>query len=138
MLGRDLPRVAGLRLIAKLEVRDVDAQLSFRALAQPKRKRWALAMHDHRGRNDCEPHQKQKRCPRALSGDALRGLAAKLQTSPATLAIAFTLLHPLAGGTLIGATRPTQIDAAIGAVALAGRLSADDVAALRRVADQTA
>jgi aryl-alcohol dehydrogenase-like predicted oxidoreductase len=35
---------------------------------------------------------------------------------------------------LIGATRPAQIDAAIDAVDLAGRLTADDVAELRELA----
>jgi aryl-alcohol dehydrogenase-like predicted oxidoreductase len=57
-----------------------------------------------------------------------------MQTSPATLAIAFTLLHPRTAATLIGATAPGQIDAALEAVPLAERLSADDVAQLRALA----
>ncbi|HEY3727275.1 MAG TPA: aldo/keto reductase [Solirubrobacteraceae bacterium] len=69
---------------------------------------------------------------RALEiGTALREPAERLQTSPATLAIAFTLVHPRTACTLIGATRPAQIDAAIEAVALAERLTASDLAELR-------
>jgi hypothetical protein len=67
-------------------------------------------------------------------GAALRGPAAALGTTPATLAIAFTLLHPRTAATLIGATAPAQIDAALDAVELAGRLTPDDVAKLRRLA----
>jgi aryl-alcohol dehydrogenase-like predicted oxidoreductase len=67
-------------------------------------------------------------------GAALRGPAAALGTTPATLAIAFTLLHPRTAATLIGATAPAQIDAALDAVALAERLTPDDVAELRRLA----
>jgi aryl-alcohol dehydrogenase-like predicted oxidoreductase len=67
-------------------------------------------------------------------GAALREPAARLQTTPATLAIAFTLLHPRTASTLIGATTPGQIDAALEAIALAARLSSDDVAELRALA----
>jgi aryl-alcohol dehydrogenase-like predicted oxidoreductase len=67
-------------------------------------------------------------------GAALRDPARRLQTSPATLAIAFTLLHPRAASTLIGATAPSQIDAALDAVSLAARLTADDIAELRELA----
>jgi aryl-alcohol dehydrogenase-like predicted oxidoreductase len=68
-------------------------------------------------------------------GAALRGPAAALGTTPATLAIAFTLVHPRTAATLIGATTPAQIDAAIDAVPLAERLTPGDVAALRSLAD---
>jgi aryl-alcohol dehydrogenase-like predicted oxidoreductase len=47
------------------------------------------------------------------------------------VAIAFTLRHPRTAATLIGATRPEQIDDAIAAVELAGRLSDDDLSRLR-------
>jgi aryl-alcohol dehydrogenase-like predicted oxidoreductase len=67
-------------------------------------------------------------------GAGLRRPAAALGTSPATLAIAFTLLHPRTAATLIGATSPAQIDAAIDAVGLAERLTSDDVAELRSLA----
>jgi aryl-alcohol dehydrogenase-like predicted oxidoreductase len=67
-------------------------------------------------------------------GAALRRPAAALHTGPATLAIAFTLLHPRTAATLIGATAPAQIDAAIDAVQLAERLGPDDVAQLRELA----
>jgi aryl-alcohol dehydrogenase-like predicted oxidoreductase len=68
-------------------------------------------------------------------GAALRRPAAALGTTPATLAIAFTLLHPQTAATLIGATTPAQIDAAIDAVQLARRLTPGDVAELRSLAD---
>jgi L-glyceraldehyde 3-phosphate reductase len=69
---------------------------------------------------------------RALAlGAALRAPAARLGTTPATLAIAFTLRHPRTASTLIGATAPAQIDAALAAVELAERLTDDDVAELR-------
>jgi aryl-alcohol dehydrogenase-like predicted oxidoreductase len=70
-------------------------------------------------------------------GAALRAPAARLQTTPATLAIAFTLRHPRTASTLIGATAPAQIDAALAAIALAARLTDDDVAELRALAAQT-
>jgi aryl-alcohol dehydrogenase-like predicted oxidoreductase len=69
-------------------------------------------------------------------GAALREPAARLDTTPATLAIAFTLRHPRAATTLVGATAPAQIDAALAAVALAERLSDEDVAQLRALAAQ--
>jgi L-glyceraldehyde 3-phosphate reductase len=72
---------------------------------------------------------------RALAlGAALRAPAERLGASPATLAIAFTLRHPRTATTLIGATRPEQIDAALAAVALACRLSDDEIAQLRDLA----
>jgi L-glyceraldehyde 3-phosphate reductase len=71
-------------------------------------------------------------------GAALREPAARLDTTPATLAIAFTLLHPRTASTLIGATAPAQIDAALAAVALGQRLSDGDVAELRALAARSA
>ncbi len=72
---------------------------------------------------------------RALElGAALDEPARRLQTTPATLSIAFTLLHHRTAATLIGATAPEQIDVAIDAVALAQRLTAEDVAELRKLA----
>jgi L-glyceraldehyde 3-phosphate reductase len=67
-------------------------------------------------------------------GAALREPARRLDTTPATLAIAFTLRHPRTASTLIGATVPSQIDAALAAVALAERLTDEDVAELRALA----
>lgn len=68
-------------------------------------------------------------------GAGLRGPAQRLQTTPASLAIAFTLRHPRTASTLIGATAPRQIDAALAAVALADRLGSEEMAALRALAD---
>ena len=67
-------------------------------------------------------------------GAALREPARRLDTTPATLAVAFTLLHPRTASTLIGATAPAQIDAALDAVSLAERLTAADVDQLRELA----
>jgi L-glyceraldehyde 3-phosphate reductase len=64
-------------------------------------------------------------------GAALREPAHRLGTTPATLAVAFTLRHPRAATTLIGATRPQQIDAALAAVDLAERLTDADLSELR-------
>jgi aryl-alcohol dehydrogenase-like predicted oxidoreductase len=69
-------------------------------------------------------------------GAALREPARRLQTSPAALAIAYTLLHPRTAATLIGATTPKHIDVALEAVSLAERLTAADVAELRALADR--
>jgi aryl-alcohol dehydrogenase-like predicted oxidoreductase len=77
-----------------------------------------------------------RRAPELALGAALREPAARLDTTPATLAIAFTLLHPRTASTLVGATAPAQIDAALAAVALSERLSAEDVAELRRLAER--
>jgi aryl-alcohol dehydrogenase-like predicted oxidoreductase len=68
-------------------------------------------------------------------GAALREPARRLETTPATLAIAFTLRHPRTATTLVGATKPEQIDAAFDAVELAGRLDREDLAELRQLAE---
>jgi L-glyceraldehyde 3-phosphate reductase len=67
-------------------------------------------------------------------GAALRGPARRLGVSAATLAIAFTLRHPRTAATLIGATRPEQIDEALAAVALAGQMSETNARQLRDLA----
>jgi L-glyceraldehyde 3-phosphate reductase len=67
-------------------------------------------------------------------GAALREPARRLGTIPATLAVAFTLRHPRAASTLIGATRADQIDAALAAVELAERLTDGDLGELRGLA----
>jgi L-glyceraldehyde 3-phosphate reductase len=87
------------------------------------------------GRLSSEPDSPRRRRELEL-GTALREPARRLQTSPATLAIAFTLQHPRTAATLIGATASDQIDAALDAVALAERLSAEDVAQLRELAQR--
>jgi aryl-alcohol dehydrogenase-like predicted oxidoreductase len=67
-------------------------------------------------------------------GAALRAPAQRLGVSPATLAIAFTLRHPRTAATLIGATRPEQIDDALAAVKLAGQMSEGNARQLRELA----
>jgi L-glyceraldehyde 3-phosphate reductase len=68
-------------------------------------------------------------------GAALREPARRLGATPATLAIAFTLRHPRTASTLIGATAPAQIDAALAALTLADRLTPEDEAELRALAE---
>jgi aryl-alcohol dehydrogenase-like predicted oxidoreductase len=82
------------------------------------------------GRLSSELDVPRNRAPLAI-GAALGPLAQRLEVVPATLAIAFTLLHPRTASTLIGATRPAHIDEAIEAIELASRLSDDDIAELR-------
>lgn len=64
---------------------------------------------------------------------ALAGLAERHRTTPAALAIAFTLAHPRTASTLFGARRPAQLDADVAAVGLLDRLSAEDLAELRTI-----
>jgi L-glyceraldehyde 3-phosphate reductase len=78
------------------------------------------------------------RRPGLVLGEALREPARRLQTTPASLAVAFTLTHPRTASTLLGATATEQIDAAIDAVTLADRLTGDDVAELRTLAQAAA
>ena len=85
------------------------------------------------GRLSAERADPRRRRDLAL-GAALREPARRLDTTPATLAVAFTLLHPRTASTLIGATAPAQIDAALDAVSLAERLTAADVDQLRELA----
>ena len=69
---------------------------------------------------------------RALAAAAaLAELAREWGTSPATLAIAFVLEHPLLASALVGATSPAQLDQTLAAVALHAELSAADRARLR-------
>jgi L-glyceraldehyde 3-phosphate reductase len=68
-------------------------------------------------------------------GAELVPLAEGLNTTPATLAVAFTLGHPRTASTLVGATAPRQLDEAIAAVALAQRLTDRDLDALRALAE---
>jgi aryl-alcohol dehydrogenase-like predicted oxidoreductase len=79
-----------------------------------------------------------ERWRRALElGAALAEPAGRLGTTPAALAVAFTLRHPRTAATLIGATTPEQIDAAVAAVALADRLTVADIQDLRALAGAT-
>lgn len=87
----------------------------------------------HTGRLTGEPDSPARRHAFAV-GAALRAPAQRLGVSPATLAIAFTLRHPRTAATLIGATRPEQIDDALAAVELAGQMSETNARQLRDLA----
>jgi aryl-alcohol dehydrogenase-like predicted oxidoreductase len=67
------------------------------------------------------------------AASALATLAREWGTSPATLAIAFTLEYPLLASTLVGATSAAQLEQTLAAVALHAQLSAADRARLRAV-----
>jgi len=82
------------------------------------------------GRLTGEPDSAARRRAFEL-GAALRAPARRLGVSAATLAIAFTLRHPRTAATLIGATRPEQIDDALAAVELAGQMSETNARQLR-------
>ena len=62
---------------------------------------------------------------------ALGPIAQRAETTPAALAIAFTLAHPRTATTLVGATSPAQLDELLDAVQLASRLTAADLDELR-------
>jgi aryl-alcohol dehydrogenase-like predicted oxidoreductase len=67
------------------------------------------------------------------AAEDLAALAARLQTTPAALALAFPLGNPAVTSVLFGATSPEQLEANCAAVTLAGRLAPEDVAELRRI-----
>jgi aryl-alcohol dehydrogenase-like predicted oxidoreductase len=61
--------------------------------------------------------------PAVAAGRDLAALARQIGVAPASLAMAFALLDPLVTTVLFGATRPEQIRANLGALALAERLT---------------
>jgi aryl-alcohol dehydrogenase-like predicted oxidoreductase len=64
-------------------------------------------------------------------------LADELGQAPATLAVAFAAAHPLTASTLVGATRPEQLEESAAGVALATRLDDGALARLRAVGPQS-
>ncbi len=58
---------------------------------------------------------------------AFAALAAELETTPAQLAVAFTLTHPATATTLFGASRLEQLTSNLDAVALVDRVGADTI-----------
>jgi aryl-alcohol dehydrogenase-like predicted oxidoreductase len=60
------------------------------------------------------------------AGRELAALARDIGTDPASLAMAFALLDPSVTTVLFGATRPEQVSANLGALALAERLTPDE------------
>lgn len=65
--------------------------------------------------------------------EPLRELALDLGTTPAALAIAFSLANPYVASVLFGATRPEQILENVTAAAVLARIGDADLAALRRL-----
>jgi len=71
---------------------------------------------------------------RALEvGDGLLALAHEWETTPAALAVAFALDHPLLACVLVGASAPSQLDELAGAFELHARLGPDERARLAAV-----
>jgi aryl-alcohol dehydrogenase-like predicted oxidoreductase len=69
----------------------------------------------------------------AAAGRQLAQLARELDTTPAALAIAFTLANPAVGSVLFGSTRPEQVRENTAALGVASRLDAEHLARLRSV-----
>jgi aryl-alcohol dehydrogenase-like predicted oxidoreductase len=69
----------------------------------------------------------------AAAGRQLAQLARELDTTPAALAIAFTLENPAVGSVLFGATRPEQVRENAAALGVASRLDVEQRARLRSV-----
>ena len=60
------------------------------------------------------------------AGRELAALALQIGADPASLAMAFALLDPSVTTVLFGATRPEQVVANLGALAVADRLTPDE------------
>ncbi len=71
--------------------------------------------------------------PAAAAARELASLAARLDTTPAALALAFPFTHPAFASVLFGATSPEQVRANCAAASLLDRLGPDDLAELRRI-----
>jgi aryl-alcohol dehydrogenase-like predicted oxidoreductase len=69
----------------------------------------------------------------AAAGRELAALAADLGRDPAQLAMAFALVNPSVSVLLFGATKPEQVAANVGAVALADSLTPAEIERLRAV-----
>ena len=67
------------------------------------------------------------------AGRDLAALAAELGRDPAQLAMAFVLLNKSVTALLFGATKPEQVHANVGAVAVAVDLTADEVERLAAI-----
>jgi aryl-alcohol dehydrogenase-like predicted oxidoreductase len=71
--------------------------------------------------------------PAVAAAEDLAALAARLDTTPAALALAFPFTNPAVASVLFGATSADQVRANCAAVSLLARLSPDEAAGLRRV-----
>ena len=71
--------------------------------------------------------------PAVGAADELAGLAARLGTTAAALALAFPLTNPAVTSVLFGATSAGQLQANCAAVSLRDSLNQDDLAHLRRI-----
>jgi aryl-alcohol dehydrogenase-like predicted oxidoreductase len=69
----------------------------------------------------------------AAAAADLAALADRVRATPAALALAFPLTNPAVTSVLFGATSPQQLRANCAAAGLAGRLTPEDLAQLRRI-----
>jgi aryl-alcohol dehydrogenase-like predicted oxidoreductase len=69
----------------------------------------------------------------AAAARQLAELARELDTTPAALAIAFTLANPRVASVLFGSTTPEQVRQNADALAVAARLGEEELARLRSV-----
>jgi aryl-alcohol dehydrogenase-like predicted oxidoreductase len=67
-------------------------------------------------------------------GPSVRSLAERFETTPAALAIAFTLAHPLTASVLFGVSSVAQLEANLAATELLDRLSPAEIEELRGLA----
>jgi aryl-alcohol dehydrogenase-like predicted oxidoreductase len=74
--------------------------------------------------------------PALAAAQELAGLAGRLDTAAAALALAFPLANPDVTSVLFGATSPEQLHANSAAATLLDRLSEDDIADLKRIGQQ--
>jgi len=76
--------------------------------------------------------------PAAAAAGELASLAARLNTTAATLALAFPLTNPIVTSVLFGATSGEQVRANCAAIGLLDRLGRDELAELRRIGQPAA
>jgi aryl-alcohol dehydrogenase-like predicted oxidoreductase len=71
--------------------------------------------------------------PAVAAADQLAGMAARLDTTAAALALAFPFTNPVVTSVLFGATSARQLRANCAAIDLSDRLRPEDIAELLRV-----
>ncbi|HMK13007.1 MAG TPA: aldo/keto reductase, partial [Acidimicrobiales bacterium] len=121
-------------LVRRSPVEDDDTRAALAACGAPVVASYVLAGGVLSGKYDADPNA--GRAAGALdqpmyasAADAARrlgALAARLDTAPATLAIAFALANPEVATVLFGATRPAQIEQNVAALELEARLDDAD------------
>ncbi|MDQ1481157.1 MAG: hypothetical protein QOI44_2018 [Actinomycetota bacterium] len=128
-------------LVTRSPVEDADMIAALDACRAPVVASFALAGGVLTGKYDHDPStgraagslEHPRVAAAAAAGRQLAQLARELDTTPAALAIAFTLENPAVGSVLFGATRPEQVRENAAALAVASGLDAAHRARLRSV-----